>query len=134
MNDFSKELNEISDEKFKQVKDSMIANLEKKFDNLKEESNFYFEEILKKEYNFKIRQQKTEMIDKINKQEVIEFFKLHFREKKRKFEIHFINKKSEEKFYEEFEQLKRDKYKDLVLFEDYKQLKCKSSLHRDYFF
>ena len=55
MNDFSKELNEISDEKFKQVKDSMIANLEKKFDNLKEEN-----EELRKE-NEKLKQRNAEI-------------------------------------------------------------------------
>lgn len=87
----------MEDEVFEGFKNALVNKYLQPFNNLTEETNYYYDRILQYTYDFEMMSRAPEVIKKITKQDVIDLYEKLFYEEKRILEIHYVNPGSYEK-------------------------------------
>lgn len=73
-------IEELSDEEFKTVKESLITEKTKKIVNLMNEHDEHYAAIKSKLYNFDRKKEQVKELEKLTKEELIDFYKKYFDE------------------------------------------------------
>ena len=76
--DIHEKLLHLSDDTLMNFKKVILNELNAKFNNIYEEFNFYFEEILSKEYAFNYRKILESQIVKLKKEDIVLFYENNF--------------------------------------------------------
>ena len=84
-------IKELDDDTFEDFKHSIIVQYQQPFNNLTEESQYYYDKIFQHTYDFDMAFKAPEAIRKITKQDLINLYEKLFFEEKRILEIHYAN-------------------------------------------
>jgi insulysin len=91
-----KRVNEITEQKFEELKKGAIATFKEKFLSLKDQSIFNFDKIETHSYHFTKKDDAIKEIEDFSKEDLIKHFERIFFAKRKILEFHFVNKESRE--------------------------------------
>lgn len=127
-------IRDLDDEVFEGFKNAMISKYLQPFNNLTEETQYYYDKIVQHTYDFDMMYKAPDIIKKITKQDLIEIYNKLFFGERRVLEIHYVNPNSYEKNKEILKYRKLFDGDKLIEVPNSKFLHKKLSLYPDIYF
>ena len=124
-------IKKIDDKSFINMKESILKTFLQPFNNLEEESHYYWYSITEKTYKIDAKERVSQILNKITKEDIIKFYEDLFFIKKKILEIHYMSEKNFEENLKLVEIRKKKKEENLFEFEKENILKTKLELFPD---